>query len=349
MNILQVTPRYPPQSGGVEIHVQKISQGLARLGHTVTVLTADAGLEVSQNEQRDDIKVRRLRSFAPNHSIHLCPQISTFVRNTDADIVHAHNYHSLPLFFAALGINDQRFFVTPHYHGGSANRIRDSLLTLYHKFGRWALQQADQIIAVSDWEQKQLQIDFDIEPRVIPNGIDVYRFSEAEPETRERPYLLCVGRLEEYKGIQHLIRALPELPTYELVVVGSGSYRKELERITAESGVTDRVTFLGYVDDCRLPKLYSGAATYVTLSEFEAYGITVGESLAAGTPCVVRERGALTDWTKYKGCVGVKEPTIESICNAVKCCLDSDPVVDLPSWEEIANQTETTYLESNFD
>jgi len=309
----------------------------------VNVLTADAGLEGANNERRNGVEIRRYRSFAPDETIHCCPQIAVAVRNTDVDVVHAHNYHSLPLFFAALGVGDRQFVVTPHYHGESASQTRDRLLSLYHPFGRWAVRKADKVIAVSDWEHKQIETDFDIESSIIPNGVDVARFSKAEPEKQEHPYLLCVGRLEKYKGIQHLIRTLPELPSHELVVAGSGSYRDKLEQIAAEWNVSDRVTFVGYVDSDRLSKLYAGAAAYVTLSEFEAYGMTVAEALAAGTPCVVRERGALVDWVAYDGCVGVDRMTPERIAAAIEQCIDVNPIVDLPTWEEVTDQVEATY------
>lgn len=349
MNILQVTPRYPPQSGGVETHVRKISEHLVALGHTVTVLTADAGMRDKQREYRNNVEIRRFFSLAPNQSVHFCPQITSTVRKTTSDIVHAHNYHSLPVFFAALGIDDQRFIVTPHYHGQSASKLRDHLLTVYYQFGRWAIQQADKVIAVSDWEREQLKTDFDVEATIIPNGVDVERFTEADSEVREQPYLLTVGRLVEYKGIQHIICALPSIPEYELVVAGSGPYHDELEQIATKMGVADQVTFLGYVDEDRLPKLYSGAAVYITLSEFEAYGMTVSEALAAGTPCVVRKRGALADWVEHDACVGIEQLTIENIVSTINRCIEIRPDVELLSWKKVSEQIEDLYCEVRQD
>jgi hypothetical protein len=84
--------------------------------------------------------------------MHLCPQVVVAVRQADADVVHTHNYHSFPLFFAAAGIDDQRFVVTTHYHGGSASSVRNRLLLLYLPFGRWAVRRAEEAIAVSEWE-----------------------------------------------------------------------------------------------------------------------------------------------------------------------------------------------------
>lgn len=343
MKILQVTPRYPPQSGGVETHVREISERLVDRGHEVTVITADAGPESERQERRNGVTVRRYRSLTPNGAIHFCPQITAAVRRANVDVVHAHNYHSFPLFFAAVGVGDQQFVVTMHYHGGSANSLRDRLLSMYRPFGRWAVRRADKVIAVSEWESEQLETDFRVGTTVIPNGVDMDRLVEAESLNRRRPYLLTVGRLEEYKGIQHVIRALSMLTKYELIIAGDGSYRKQLIEVTRDSGVSDRVDFVGYVDGEKLPGLYAEADVFLNLSAYEAYGITVGEALATGTPCVVREAGALESWTQYDGCVGVAAVDRQTVADAVEAVVGQTVTVRPPTWEEVTNRVIDCY------
>ena len=342
MRILFVTHRYPPHTGGVETHVREIATRLVDRGHDVTVFSADADSDVESRTVDDGVRVRRLRSVSPGGAFHFAPQMALAVRRADADVVHAHNYHSFPLFFAALGVTDEQFVVTTHYHGASASRFRDALLSFYRPLGRWTVRQADEVIAVSEWEHERLREDFGVDATVIPNGLDVERFAEAKPGEHERLYLLCVGRLEEYKGVQYVIRALSELPEYDLLVAGSGPYQEELERIAREEGVSDRVEFLGYVDDEQLPGLYAGADVYVTLSEFEAYGMTVAEALAARTPCVVRKAGALRDWNVREDCIGVTDAT--SITGTVHEAADCEvPAKSLPAWDSVADRVLEMY------
>lgn len=335
MKIIQVTPRYPPRTGGVETHVQQISERLVDRGHEVTVFTADAGASVESHTTRNGVEVRRFRGFAPSDAFHIAPQIALAVRRADADVVHAHNYHSLPMLFAALGVIDERLVVTPHYHGGSASRLRDRLLSLYRPLGRWAMRRADAVIAVSEWERRELQRDFGIDATVIPNGIDVERFADAEPEARERPYLLSVGRLEEYKGIQDVIRALGGLPDFDLIIAGTGPYREQLEAIARDIDVRGRIEFLGYVDTDCLPGLYAGASVYVTLSRFEAFGMTVGEALAAGTPSVVRTGSALDDWTRYTAVSAVDTDEPPVVAEAIRSMVGTNTSVRPPTWNEV--------------
>ena len=358
MKVLQVTTRYPPHTGGVETHVAELAGRLVDRGHEVTVLTADArSADAPRRQRRDGVRVIRHRGVAPGGAFHVAPGIARSVRESDADVVHAHNYHSLPLFFAALGneqarqrrrVDDDRPLVaTPHYHGASASGFRDRLLSLYRPLGGWALGRADGVVAVSDWERRQLERDFGVDARVIPNGLDVGRFAEAVPTERDRPYLLSVGRLEAYKGVQHAVRALSELPEYDLVVAGSGPYADDLQRVAREAGDADRVAFLGFVDDAELPGLYAGAAAFLTLSGFEAYGMTVAEAVAAGTPCVVRETGALVDWVERADVVGVAdgdETEPQAVASAVRRAVERDaPSRPLPTWDDVVDEVQGLY------
>lgn len=336
MRILFVTHRYPPRTGGIETHVREVATRLAERGHDVSVFTADSGDDVPSREILNNISIRRFQSLKVGDGFHFAPQLVLALRNIDVDIIHAHNYHSFPLLFAAAGATDERFVITTHYHAQSQGRIRDVLLSLYRPLGRWALRQADSIVAVSEWERDKLLHDFGVRATIIPNGITMSRFDEASETERARPYLLTVGRLEEYKGVQHIIRAMRSLPAYDLLIAGSGSYQKRLEQIALNENVTDQVVFLGYVEDDALPDLYANAEVYVSMSEAEAYGMTVAEALAAGTPCVVRSAGALQDWVQHSGTVGVSTVSPKSIRQAVQTATELDqPTLEGRSWNDI--------------
>jgi glycosyltransferase involved in cell wall biosynthesis len=351
-SVALVTHRYPPRTGGVETHVNRLAEELADHGHEVTVIAADSGGGDDRHQRHNGVDVRRVRSFAPNGAGHLAPGVATTLAGLDPDLVHAHNYHSFPMAISALSLAVRRastpLVVTPHYHGTSGDDLRDRLLSLYAPVGRWALRRASAVIAVSEWECRQLRQDFGIDARLVPNGLDINRFRTATAESRERPYLLTVGRLVEYKGVQHVVRALtdPSLAEFDLVVAGSGPYRDRLEAIADEEGVADRVNFAGYVDDYRLPGLYAGASVYISLSTVEAYGMTVAESLAAGTPCVVCNTGALSDWVDHDGCVGISEPIPKAVATGILEVRDRDPSTeDLLSWDAVVDRTESVYEE----
>ena len=156
--------------------------------------------------------------------------------------------------------------------------------------------------------------------------------------------MLCVGRLVEYKGVQHAIGALERLPEYDLIVAGAGPYRETLEALAADRGLSDRVEFPGFVDHDRLPGLYAGAEALCALSSFEAYGLTVQEALAAGTPCVVRPRGGLQQWVGRPGCVAVEGVSPERVAAGVREAVGSKVGREgLVSWEEMGERLVAIY------
>ncbi|WP_238477892.1 glycosyltransferase family 4 protein [Natranaeroarchaeum sulfidigenes] len=344
MRVDLVTHRYPPDLGGIERHVAELARWLAGEGHDVTVHATDWDGSYDRETQDGAIRVRRYPAVAPGEAYYVSPHIARAVYRSDADVVHAHGYHSFPLLFAALGARSTPLVVTPHYAGRGSSDLRKLLHRLYAPIGGRALRSADATIAVSEWERDCLRDDFGCDARVVPNGIDIDRFVAAEPEGRERPYLLSVGRLVEYKGVQHIIDALAKLPEYDLIIAGSGEFRAELEAHAAARGVDDRVEFLGYVPEDRLPGLYAGAAAHVFLSEYECYGLTVGESLAAGTPCVVRDATALSEWTEFSGCVGVEDVDAGLVAGAVREAVELTPHPDaLMTWGEMSAEVLGVY------
>jgi glycosyltransferase involved in cell wall biosynthesis len=340
MHIGFLTSRYRPHAGGVETHVEQLATRLVDRGHTVTVISADADPGLAEMTVRDGVLVRRFIPVGSTDTFHLAVGIAPLVRHSGFDIVHAHNYHSFPFALGAIG-SRVPVVCTPHYHGGSADSLRDKLLSLYQPVGWAVFEKAAAVVAVSTWEKDQLAADFGIESTVIPNGIDVDRFQSATPADTTSPTLLTVGRLVKYKGVQHVIRALTNLPEYQLRVVGDGPYRDSLEACACEVGVSDQVEFLGYVPDSELAQQYASADVFVSMSSVEAAGITTGEALAAGTPAVVRHSKGLRDWAQRDDCLSADPASLASAVARVRS--QNVPSEPLPTWERAVDELELIY------
>ncbi len=100
-------------------------------------------------------------------------------------------------------------------------------------------------------------------------------------------YLLSVGRLESIKRVDLAVRALEHADRdLKLVVAGDGTHRPDVERETASLGLSDRVRFLGAVDDDTLVGLYANALGVVYAPYDEDYGYVTLEAFLAGKPVV---------------------------------------------------------------
>lgn len=154
-------------------------------------------------------------------------------------------------------------------------------------------------IAVSEFSRrKHKEFGFPRDMVVLP-GIAAEPADDARVPQRDnasvtgRPYFLFVGRLERLKGLQDVIPVFRTYQDADLLVIGEGSYRPELEALAA--GIPG-VRFLGQMDQTEIPEYYAGAvATLVPSATFESFGIVVVESFAHRTPVIARDLGALPE------------------------------------------------------
>jgi len=100
-------------------------------------------------------------------------------------------------------------------------------------------------------------------------------------------YLLSVGRMESIKRVDLAVRALKHSdPPIRLVVAGTGSQREQAERAAREAGVTERVEFVGAVDDERLIALFADALGVIYAPFDEDFGYVTLEAFLAGKPVI---------------------------------------------------------------
>jgi len=100
-------------------------------------------------------------------------------------------------------------------------------------------------------------------------------------------YVLSVGRIESVKRVDLVIAAMADVPPdVRLVIAGDGTQRQSAERAAAEAGVTDRVTFLGNVEDDDLIALYAGALAVVYPPYDEDFGYVTLEAFLARKPVI---------------------------------------------------------------
>jgi glycosyltransferase involved in cell wall biosynthesis len=346
MKIAQVCPRYKPHIGGVETVVEELSRRLAAQGHDVSVITTDPSRSLPREETIDGVKVYRFPAYAPGDAYYLSFPLRSFLRKQSYDVVHAHGYHAFPALFA-MAAQTQRFVFTAHYHGHGHTPFRNALFGLYRTAGSRIFRRADAVTCVSAFEQGLVCRDFPQycgKTRVIPNGINRREFQGLTPYPKSSPIILYVGRLEEYKGVQHAIQALPQLPGYELVVIGRGPYRAELRKLAAETGAN--VRFLEGLMRKDLLRWYATADAFVMLSGFEAYGITVAEALAAGTPCVVARSSSLSEFVDDGLCRGVDLPVSpDRLAGELRRTVRVPYAKEILDWDEVVARMLAVYRE----
>ena len=125
---------------------------------------------------------------------------------------------------------------------------------------------------------------------VIPGGVDARFAPGVAPAPRDRPYVLTVASRTARKNLASLavLARRLERDGVDLLAAGGGRPQFREEQVAG-------VTWLGHVPDVDLPGLYAGARAFVLPSLYEGFGLTALEAMAAGTPVVVSDRGALPE------------------------------------------------------
>lgn len=305
MKICQVCHRFPPHIGGVEKHVYEISKRLAEEHEVEVVTTAPSG-ELESEEEVEGVTVRRFNAFAPSNAYYFSPEMYRYLKSCNFNVVHAHNYHAFPALFAALAKKDEKFVFTPHYHGKGSTGFRNLLNKPYKLFGSKIFGKADKVVCVSDFERRLVERDFDVGDKVtvIPNGISLREIREAEPYDFDSKLILYVGRLERYKNIQLVIKAMRLLPDYYFYIIGNGGYKAELERLIGDLNLNN-VRILTGVSDEEKYRWLKTCSMFVNLSGVEAFGMTVLEALAAGRPAIINEEGGLEELSGFDGVISI--------------------------------------------
>jgi len=313
MDILHIYKDYFPVLGGIENHVRMVAEEQARRGHRVTVLVTSRGLrdQVLAMNGVCLIKAARLATLA---SAPLSLSLFVWLRRLRCDIAHLHFPYPIgELAYLACG-RSPRMVIT--YHSDIVRQ--KGLLRLYQPFLRRVLQRADRIMATN---ARYLDTSPYLRPlahkcTVVPLGIDLERFAQADEAQvaaiRQRygqPLLLFVGRLRYYKGLEYMIRAMPQIEA-RLLVIGTGPMQRRWQDLASELHLDDKVLFLGDVGDADLPA-YGHASTIFVLpssQRSEAFGVSMLEGMACGLPAVSTELGTGTSYVNLHGQTGLVVP-----------------------------------------
>ncbi|MDE1819887.1 MAG: glycosyltransferase family 4 protein [Euryarchaeota archaeon] len=306
MRILQVCPFYAPHVGGVETHVEMVSEELARRGHEVTVLTSRHAPELPEVERTPrGVTVRRVRSRGTVFRTPLALGTGRALRDLlpRPEVVHMHYPPPVTSYLAARALKAGGPPVCLTYH---CDLFMDApfgvaLTAAYERiFLPTTLDVARKIIVHSQSYARTSRALQGRDIAVIPSLVDTDRFQprQDDPELRKRlgaegkKVVLFVGRLVPHKGVEDLILALSELPQDALLVVaGDGPRREALEEMANSNQVGARVRFVGAVSDADLPRYHAVASVVVLPSQnrLEGFGLAIVEAMASGRPAIVAD------------------------------------------------------------
>lgn len=353
MRVLQVTPRYFPNIGGVEVVVQKISEMLTMRGVPVTVYSMDFKRKLPRQHKINGVLIKRFKPLISSPLYFPELNFIKHIRRESADIVHVHNVHTLlPLLMALLKHGNQKLILQPHYHRYGQTPIRHLFLNNYKRLFRvLGSPHLDCVIVNSFYEEKIFCEDFPECKNVvlIPEGVAVDELKCVRRNPEKPARILYVGALRRYKNVDKLLRAFSRLMVKRkgkltLVIVGRGSEYTRLVDLAKKLGIAGLVEWKHDLSRHQLLSEYAKASVFVLLSSLESFSRVVYEALFIGIPTVVLDFGATANLVKAGLAVGVTSLNPDEIADrilrvmgAVRPRIGESPEIFV-SWEEYVDK-----------
>ncbi len=263
MTILFLSRLFWPHFGGVEKHVERVSQELTKLGHQVTVITEQYSKKLKQAEKHQGINIHRIPVWAVSETSkkwaiwywlwqhqHLIDQ---------ADIIHVHDVFFWYLPFKFL-YPFKKVFVTFH---GYETKFPPSKSAIWQR--RLAATLTAGNICVGDYIAKW----YGIKPTLVTYGATDLGHRPIGPWPRH-PSILVLGRLSQDNDIDLVIKALRKIKPASITFVGDGQFRPQAAKIGPVIGFTNNLN------------PYLKKANIVIVSSY----LSILDALAAGRPVI---------------------------------------------------------------
>ncbi|MCK5211440.1 glycosyltransferase family 4 protein [Candidatus Parcubacteria bacterium] len=257
------------------------------------------------NIKRNKLNIFLLPFFAFFHLLALHQAI----RKIRPQIIHAH--WLMPQGFLALlykKVFRQDFKIICTSHGIDVFSLRGKCFVCLKQ---WLVKNLDGLTAVSEALKSELIRNYKADKvRVIHNAVNIENFT---PETRQRnniprPALIFVGRLVEKKGVEYIIKAMPQIiksyPACHLEIIGDGPKKQSLQKLSQTVSSESNIKFLGSVSHNNIPKYLAASDIFIGPSivaknlDTEGFGVVFIEAMACGLPIITTAVGGITDIIK---------------------------------------------------
>lgn len=293
IKILQVNKLYYPDIGGIERTVQHIAEGLKEKVEMSVLVCKPKGRGVK--EQVNGVEVQRCGSFGMLFSMPI--SFSFFLelrsKSREQDILQFHA--PFPLGDLACLFSGYRGKIVLYWHSDVVKQKK--LMILYRPIMERFLKRTDAIIVGADgvmkgssylkpYKDKCVTIPFAVNQKIEQMGKKY--MEQAQPNMEKYVRFLFVGRLVYYKGVDVLIEAFETVENAELTIIGCGDREKDLKAYIDEQGMSDRVHFLGKVEEELLYSEFSKCDVFVlpSIAKSEAFGLVQLEAMAYGKPVI---------------------------------------------------------------
>jgi lipopolysaccharide/colanic/teichoic acid biosynthesis glycosyltransferase/glycosyltransferase involved in cell wall biosynthesis len=311
LRILHLGKYYAPDRGGIETVVETLCRGERPAVDTQALVLNKANRTIEETVH--DVPVRRVASIVTLGSVSVAPTLPRWLSRAEADVIVLHEPN--PMALLAYAIARPRAPLVIWFHC-EAIRPKLQYKLFYEPLLEFALRRAVRIIVASPpmanllplarYQHKCTVIPFGLErARYRLSGVTASRVQAIRANARS-PIVLFVGRLVPYKGVDVLLDAVKGLDAMT-VIVGDGPCRVSLMAKAVDSGLGDRVRFLGDISDADLLAWFHACDVFVlpSVTRQEAFGMVQLEAMLCGHPVISTELQTGTSWVNQHEHTGI--------------------------------------------
>ncbi|MBA4388537.1 MAG: hypothetical protein C0404_11185 [Verrucomicrobia bacterium] len=301
LSLCMISDDFLPAATGVGTHVQLVSKELARLGHSVTVITTRRKGQ-PEFEVWNGVRVHRtftVKLYGFHQALPSQATLRRLIVECAPDIIH---YHYLGfLLKGARRIAASEGIRSVYTYHMTADHLTQPLMMRPFRsiIARQILDfcnTCDLVIAPSSNLAREIARDGVTSPTAyVSNPIAFDTQPDTAVAAEKRGFtVLFAGRLAPEKNVPYLLRAFSAFarrtPIARLLLAGEGSERRRLESLVRELGIADRVSFLGHLDRAALSKCYAAADVFVLPSLVECQPIVAMEAMHFSLPVLMSDR-----------------------------------------------------------
>ncbi|MFZ1395599.1 MAG: glycosyltransferase [Candidatus Promineifilaceae bacterium] len=312
-HIAHFTNTYLPFTNGIVRSISSFRQALTEMGHNVFVFAQQVKGYTDQQPFVFRYPAIELPLQAYPLTIPVSPSVDNILPALKLDVIHAHH----PVLLGKTAVNKAKALNIPlvfthHTRYQEYSHYVPLPKELVKKIiDRWVgdyMSDCHHIVVPSQSTKTILAERYGITDQVsvVPTGIDPTAFQEADGRSwrqqqgwQDKLTLISVGRLAEEKNWRTLLAALPpvfaEFPQAQLVLLGDGDQRSELETYAKKLGIAAQVQFKGNVPFDDVPRYLKAADIFTFASISETQGIVTLEAMAAGLPVVAVSGSGTSD------------------------------------------------------
>jgi len=281
--------------GGAQRHVIEMATALKAQGEEVQVICG-AGKVVPEKLHKAEVDVVQIPSFT-NSLFNILGDLTAYrkikkaIRAFDPDLVSTHSSKAGVLGRRAAFKCGVPAIFTAHGWSFSA-QAKTYAQPIWRIIERRAAEWCDRILSVSEaGRQLALSAGLPAAKQVVVHNCrpDVDSSFQAHHGEKHPVTITMIGRMDEPKDHQLLLRALAEIKHCRLDIIGDGSQQGELEALAKSLGISERVSFLGLVQEVEKP--LSKADIFCLASKSEGFPRSTLEAMRAGLPVVVSDVG----------------------------------------------------------